>query len=140
MFFWKKQLEWTLEVGFFLTFAIFVFHGPWIMHWVIWNILSVKAITPSILIRFSKFWCLNISAFQDLAFSYPEHPRGMCPRGQKHVLKVLQEKPKSQKLKKNLLPGSIPAVFFSKNHLFILNKLDLAFNNVKPNDLYFVPD
>ena len=25
------------------------------------NFDSVKAITPSILIRFSKFWCLNIS-------------------------------------------------------------------------------
>ena len=104
MIFPKKQLEWTLEVGFFLTFVIFVFHGPWIMHWVIWNILSVKAITPSILIRFSKFWCLNISAFQDPPFS--EHPRGTCPRGQKRVLKIVNEKWKSQKLKKMTFPSS----------------------------------
>ena len=34
------------------------------------------------------------------------------PRGQKRVLKVLHEKQKSLKLKKILLPGFIPAVFF----------------------------
>ena len=49
MIFAKKVLEWTLEVGFFLIFVIFVFHGPWIMHWVFWKVLIVKAITPSIL-------------------------------------------------------------------------------------------
>ena len=32
MIFPKKQLEWTLEVGFFLTFVIFVFHGPPLGH------------------------------------------------------------------------------------------------------------
>ena len=76
------------------------------MHWVIWNILNVKAITPSILIRFSKFLCLNILAFQDLSFSFAEHPRGTCPRGQKRVLKIVNEKWKSQKLKKMTFPSS----------------------------------
>ena len=56
----------------------------------------------------------NFCAFQDLSFSFTEHPCGTCPRGQKRVLKLLHEKQKSQKLKKNLLPGSIPAVFFGK--------------------------
>ena len=32
MIFPKKQLEWTLEVGFFLTFVIFVFHGATLGH------------------------------------------------------------------------------------------------------------
>ena len=32
MIFPKKQLEWTLEVGFFLTFVIFVFHGALLGH------------------------------------------------------------------------------------------------------------
>ena len=32
MIFPKKQLEWTLEVGFFLTFVIFVFHGAPLGH------------------------------------------------------------------------------------------------------------
>ena len=77
-FFQKKKLEWALEVVFLFNFCDFVFYGPWIMHWVIWNILIVKAITPSILVRFSKFWCLSISAFQDLSFSFTEHPRDTC--------------------------------------------------------------
>ena len=105
MIFAKKVLEWTLEVGFFLIFVIFVFHGPWIMHWVFWKVLIVKAITPSILVRFSKFLCLNTSAFQDLSFSFTAHPRDMCPHGQKHVLKWVHEKQKSQKLKKSYFQG-----------------------------------
>ena len=32
MIFPKKQVEWTLEVGFFLTFDIFVFHGATLGH------------------------------------------------------------------------------------------------------------
>ena len=32
MIFPKKQLEWTLEVGFFLIFVIFVFHGATLVH------------------------------------------------------------------------------------------------------------
>ena len=28
----KKQLEWALEVGFFKSFVIFVFHGPTLGH------------------------------------------------------------------------------------------------------------
>ena len=50
------------------------------------DILIVKGITLSILVRFSKFWCLNISAFQDLSFSFAEQPRG-----QKRVLKLVHE-------------------------------------------------
>ena len=153
MIFKKKQLEWTLEVGFFSTLVIFVFHGAplghvsghvacatwmfskwkrkvleswyaeapkfwksdqnwgsygldnqnhhytspfrsysdqrWCLHWVFWKILIVMAITPSILVWFSKFWCLNPSAFQDLSFSFSDQPRGTCPRGQKRVLKLV---------------------------------------------------
>ena len=103
MIFPKKQLEWTLEVGFFLIFVIFVFHGPWIMHWVFWKVLIVKAITPSILVRFSKFLCLNTSAFQDLSFSFTAHPPGTCPHGQKRVLRWVHEKQKLKKFKKILL-------------------------------------
>ena len=121
MIFAKKVLEWTLEVGFFLIFVIFVFHGPWIITLSILRVLIVKAITPSILVRFSKFLCLNTSAFQDLSFSFTAHPRGTCPRGQKRVLKWVHEKQKSQKLKKILLPGSIPAVFW-KNHFSISSR------------------
>ena len=50
--------------------------------------MIVKTITPSILVQFSKFLCLNISAFQDISFSFIEHPRVTCPRGQKCVLKL----------------------------------------------------
>ena len=32
MIFAKKELEWTLEVGFFLIFVIFVFYGPILGH------------------------------------------------------------------------------------------------------------
>ena len=81
-------MEWALEVGFLKTFVIFIFHGP---RWVFLKILMVKAITLSILVRFSKFLCLNISAFQDLSFSFTEHPRGTCPSGQKRVLKLVHE-------------------------------------------------
>ena len=35
---------------------------------------------------------------------------------------MVHEKQKSQKLKKNLLPGSIPAVFFKKSSLYIIKK------------------
>ena len=35
--------------------------------------------------------------FQDLSFSFTEHPRGTCPSGQKRVLKWVHEKQKSQK-------------------------------------------
>ena len=119
MFFSKKTAGMDPGSRFFSTFVIFVFHGPWIMHWVIWNILIVKAITPSILVRFSKFLCLNTSAFQDLSFSFTAHPRGTCPRGQKRVLKWVHEKRKSQKLKKN--PTS-RFHFFCKNHLSISYK------------------
>ena len=76
---WEINSDLTSDfIHYILVIVIFVFHRPWIMHWVIWNILIVKAITPSILVRFSKFWCLSISAFQDLSFSFTEHPRGTC--------------------------------------------------------------
>ena len=45
-----------------------------------------------------KILCLNISSFQDLSFSFTEHPRGKCPHGTKCVLKWVHEKQKSQKL------------------------------------------
>ena len=61
----------------------------WCLHWVFWKILIVMAITPSILVRFSKFWCLNPSVFQDLSFPFSDQPRGTCPRGQKRVLKLV---------------------------------------------------
>ena len=51
-------------------------------------------------------WCLNISAFQDLQFLFAENPCGTCPRGQKRVLKIVNEKWKSQKLKKMTFPSS----------------------------------
>ena len=35
-----------------------------------------------------------------ISFPRPEHPRGTCPSGQKRVLKTVNEKWKSQKLKK----------------------------------------
>jgi hypothetical protein len=44
------------------------------------------------------------------------------PRGQKRVLKWVHEKQKSQKLKKILLPGSIPALFLQKSTLYIIQK------------------
>ena len=103
----------------FLTFVILVFHGPWIMHWVIWKILIVRAVTPSILIRLSKFLCWNILAFQDLSFSFIDQPRGnamswhvptwpeMCP-------KVGPWKTKITKIKKNPTSRARSSCFLKK--------------------------
>ena len=32
MIFLKIQLEWAMEIGFFIIFVIFVFHGPTLVH------------------------------------------------------------------------------------------------------------
>ena len=89
-------------------------------------ILIVKAITPSILVRFSKFWCLNISTFQDLSFSFAEQPRGTCPRGQKRVLKLVHEK-KMKKFEKNELLGLIQLISFYRSTGKCIDCLSLKF-------------
>ena len=76
----------------------------WCLHWKFLDILNVKALTPSILVWFSKSWWLNISVFQDLSFD-AEHPRGTWPHAHKCVLKLVHEKWESQKLKKFDFPS-----------------------------------
>ena len=94
----------------------------WCLHWVFWKILIVKAITPSILVRFSKFWCLNIIAFQDLSFSFTDQPRGTCPRGQKRVLKLVHEN-KNHKIWKKWTSRSHSAHFFLQVNWKVFRKL-----------------
>ena len=60
----------------------------------------VKAITPSILVQFSRFLCLIIWAFQDLSFLFTIQKRGTCPHGQKGVLKMGHVRGKWHKLEK----------------------------------------
>ena len=118
MIFKKKQLEWALEVWFFSTFVIFVFHGPWIMHWGIWKILIVKAKSPSIFVRFSKSWWLNTSAFQELSFDVQNThvARAHVPR---NVSLSGSMKIKNHKSWKKMTFQCPFQLFFFKNHLSI---------------------
>ena len=54
---------------------------------------------------------INIPTFQDLSFSFSDQPRGTCPRGQKHVLKLVHEK-KITKVEKNHTSRPDSTTFF----------------------------
>ena len=73
----------------------------------------VKAITPSILVQFSKSWCPNISAFQDLSFDVQNThvARAHVPR---NVSLSRSMKIKITKVEKKWLSSAHSSWFFLK--------------------------
>ena len=135
MIFQKKRLEWTLEVVFFSFFVIFVFHGAPLGH------VSGHVGTCHVEVQkmkkkgLGKLICLDTKILK-----IGSKLRELWPWQSKfskvlNAWSMVHEKWKSQKFKKILLPGPIPAVFLEKSSLHITQKNK---KNLKKKFIFFL--